>query len=83
MQTCSLSAQRQSSRGVIEMSEGRMYWSTTVIDSKTGEKFKLKTNGDRLRVYPVDDKFNLGTFCRFYEFVVENIDPHAKPVVKS
>jgi hypothetical protein len=28
-----------------------------------------------------DEDFSLGTFARFYEFVVENVDARARPVV--
>jgi hypothetical protein len=57
-----------------------VYWSAKVYDEQTGECFKLRADADELRVFPVDADFSLSTFARFYEFVVENIDPHAKPV---
>ena len=60
--------------------DGGVYWSAKVLDQRSGEWFKLRADGDEIRVFPVDEDFSLGTFARFYEFVVENIDHRAKPV---
>lgn len=60
-----------------------VYWDTKVIDKRTGEKFRLKATDDEIRVYPVDEDFSLGTFYRFYEFVCENVDRNARPVVED
>lgn len=62
------------------MTEG-VYWSAKIYDDETNEFFKVRADGDGIRVFPVDEDFSLSTFARFYEFVVENIDSRAKPVV--
>jgi len=63
------------------MSDGDgVFWSTKVLDEQSGEWFKIRADGDTIRVFPVDEDFSLGTFARFYEFVVEHIDERAEPV---
>lgn len=59
---------------------GEFLWTCKVIDERTNEKFRLKSDGETIRVYPLDEDFSLGTWMRFYEFVVKNIDPMAEPV---
>jgi len=63
--------------------DGGMFWSATVFDQKKGQKFKLRANSDEIRVFPVDEDFDLGTFARFVEFVNEEIDPRAEVVVDA
>jgi hypothetical protein len=64
-------------------SDGALFWSATLIDEKSGQKFKIRANEDEIRVFPTDEDFGLGTFARFYEFVCENIDERANPVVQN
>jgi hypothetical protein len=58
-----------------------MYWSATVYDDGTDQKFKLKSTGGEIRVFPTSEDFDLGTFYRFYEFVCEHVDDRAEVVV--
>ena len=62
---------------------GGVYWSAKIYDDQTGEFFKVRADEDAIRVFPVDEDFSLSTFARFYEFVVENIDPRAEPVTNA
>lgn len=57
--------------------EGSVYFSGEVYDQKKDERFRLKATDDKIRVYPLDEDGDLGSFLRFYEFVQNQLDPEA------
>jgi len=68
---------------VVVSDEDGLYWSAKIYDDKSDEFFKVRADAEAIRVFPVDEDFSLGTFARFYEFVVENVDARARPVVRE
>lgn len=57
--------------------EGSVYFSGEVYDEKKEERFRLKATDDKIRVYPLEEEGDLGSFLRFYEFVQNQLDPEA------
>lgn len=57
--------------------EGSVYFSGEVYDEKKNERFRLKATDDKIRVYPLEEEGDLGSFLRFYEFVQNQLDPEA------
>ncbi len=59
--------------------EGSLLLSSDII-SKTGQHYRIKSNGPTIKMYP-DDARNLHGFMQFYEFVVDEVDPDARLVL--
>ncbi|MFC6838369.1 hypothetical protein [Halomarina ordinaria] len=57
--------------------EGSLYFSTKLIDETKNSVFSIKANEDEIRVFPQDRK-DLGSFYRFYEFIQDSIDERAE-----
>lgn len=55
---------------------GSMFFSARIIDNNNSSVFDITTIGTKIDIYPVE-KADIGSCMRFYEFVVENIDPQA------
>jgi hypothetical protein len=50
--------------------------SARIVDNNNNSIFDISTAEDRIDIYPVDQT-NIGTYLRFYELLVENIDAQA------
>ena len=57
--------------------EGSLYFTTEVIDQVKNSTFRIKANEDQIRIFP-QDKSDLGTFYRFYEFIQDSVDESAE-----
>lgn len=57
--------------------EGSVYFSGEVYDRKKDERFRMKATDEKIRVYPLEEEGDLGSFLRFYEFVQNELDPEA------
>jgi len=53
-----------------------MYFSARIIDNNNSSMFDIATTGERMDIYPVDQT-DISSYIRFYEFLVENVDPLA------
>lgn len=51
-------------------------FSARVIDNMSGSLFDISIHGNGIRVYPVE-KTDIGTYMRFFEFVLESVDSMA------
>ena len=58
--------------------EGSLYFSTKVIDKKKQDVFKIKASEDEIHIFPQDEKNDLGSLYRFFEFVQNNVDQNAE-----
>lgn len=56
---------------------GSMFFSARFIDNNNSSVFDITTTGSKIDVYPVD-KADIGTSMKFYQFIIENIDPLAE-----
>jgi len=52
------------------------FFSARLIDNNNSAAFDITTTGKRMDIYPVE-QIELGSYIRFYEFLVENVDPLA------
>ncbi len=50
------------------------------IQSESGHRFRVKAFSDQIKIFPQEDK-TLSDFMRFYEVVLETVDPEAELVV--
>jgi hypothetical protein len=55
---------------------GSVFFSARMIDNNNSAIFDITTTGSKIDIYPVE-KADIGTSLKFYEFIVENMDPHA------
>lgn len=55
---------------------GSLFFSARLIDNNKSSVFDITTTGNKIDIYPVE-KADIGSCMKFYEFVVENIDPLA------
>lgn len=53
-----------------------MFFSARIIDNNNSSIFDVVTTGNLIDVYPVE-QVNIGSYLRFYEFIVETVDPQA------
>lgn len=56
--------------------KGSVFFSARIIDNNKSSVFDITTTGSKIDIYPVE-KADIGSCLRFYEFIVENIDPQA------
>lgn len=54
----------------------KMFFSARLIDNNNCSVFDIITTDNRVDIYPVE-QINIGTYMRFYEFLVEIVDPLA------
>lgn len=57
--------------------EGSVYFSGEIYDQQKRERFRMKANDERIRVFPQEEEGGLGSFLRFYEFIQNHVDPEA------
>jgi len=55
---------------------GSLFFSARIIDNNKSSIFDITTTGNKIDIYPVE-KADIGSCMKFYEFIVENIDPQA------
>lgn len=55
---------------------GSLFFSARLIDNKKSSVFDITTTGNKIDIFPVE-KADIGSCMKFYEFIVENIDPLA------
>ncbi|MFV9676967.1 MAG: hypothetical protein ACNYVW_04870, partial [Methanosarcinales archaeon] len=59
--------------------EGSLFLSSDVV-SKSGFQFRIKADENHIRMFPAAE-MNLSEFMRFYNFILQSIDPRAELVV--
>lgn len=60
--------------------EGSVYFSVRIVDNDKNSKFEIISTGREINIYPIDE-IDVGSAFRFYAFVLDNIDPAAKPIL--
>ena len=51
-------------------------FSARLIDNNNSSVFDIETSGDSIDIYPVEQA-DIGSYIKFYEFLVENVDSQA------
>jgi hypothetical protein len=58
------------------LSKEESFFSARVIDNNNSSSFDIATTGKRMDIYPIEQT-EIGSYIRFYEFLVETVDPQA------
>ena len=56
--------------------EGSLFFSADIL-SDIGSRIRVKATEKKIKLYPDNDR-NLHTFMKFYEFIIQKVDPNAE-----